>query len=306
MESNELELLKECRLCIRDCGVNRLEGKTGVCRSTSDIVIARAALHKWEEPCISGTKGSGAVFFSNCNFRCVFCQNHEISQENKGKIISIERLSEIFLELQDQGANNINLVTPTHFVPQIIEALKIAKSKGLNLPVVYNTNGYDTVETIKLLNGIVDVYLPDFKYFNDKYATKYSFAPNYSKNVVEVIREMVNQVGKPQFNEDGIMIKGVIVRHLMLPGLLFDSKKVIDCIYSNFKDSVYISIMNQYIPMHKACNYPEINKSLNPKHYDSLIDYALSIGVKNGFIQESGTNDMAFIPPFNFEGVDHD
>ena len=306
MESNELELLKECRLCIRDCGVNRLEGKTGVCRSTSDIVIARAALHKWEEPCISGTKGSGAVFFSNCNFRCVFCQNHEISQEHKGKIISIERLSEIFLELQDQGANNINLVTPTHFVPQIIEALKIAKSKGLNLPVVYNTNGYDTVETIKLLNGIVDVYLPDFKYFNDKYATKYSFAPNYSKNVVEVIREMVNQVGKPQFNEDGIMIKGVIVRHLMLPGLLFDSKKVIDCIYSNFKDSVYISIMNQYIPMHKACNYPEINKSLNPKHYDSLIDYALSIGVKNGFIQESGTNDMAFIPPFNFEGVDHD
>lgn len=306
MESNELKLLKECRLCVRDCGVNRLEGKTGVCRSTSDIVIARAALHKWEEPCISGTKGSGAVFFSNCNFRCVFCQNHEISQEHKGKIISIERLSEIFLELQDQGANNINLVTPTHFVPQIIEALKIAKSKGLNLPVVYNTNGYDTVETIKLLNGIVDVYLPDFKYFNDKYATKYSFAPNYSKNVVEVIREMVNQVGKPQFNEDGIMIKGVIVRHLMLPGLLFDSKKVIDCIYSNFKDSVYISIMNQYIPMHKACNYPEINKSLNPKHYDSLIDYALSIGVKNGFIQESGTNDMAFIPPFNFEGVDHD
>ena len=306
MESNELELLKECRLCIRDCGVNRLEGKTGVCRSTSDIVIARAALHKWEEPCISGTKGSGAVFFSNCNFRCVFCQNHEISQENKGKIISIERLSEIFLELQDQGANNINLVTPTHFVPQIIEALKIAKSKGLNLPVVYNTNGYDTVETIKLLNGIVDVYLPDFKYFNDKYAAKYSFAPNYSKNVVEVIREMVNQAGKPQFNEDGIMIKGVIVRHLMLPGLLFDSKKVIDCIYNNFKDSVYISIMNQYIPMHKACNYPEINKSLNPKHYDSLIDYALSIGVKNGFIQESGTNDMAFIPPFNFEGVDHD
>lgn len=306
MESNELKLLKECRLCVRDCGVNRLEGKTGVCRSTSDIVIARAALHKWEEPCISDTKGSGAVFFSNCNFRCVFCQNHEISQEHKGKIISIERLSEIFLELQDQGANNINLVTPTHFVPQIIEALKIAKSKGLNLPVVYNTNGYDTVETIKLLNGIVDVYLPDFKYFNDKYATKYSFAPNYSKNVVEVIREMVNQVGKPQFNEDGIMIKGVIVRHLMLPGLLFDSKKVIDCIYSNFKDSVYISIMNQYIPMHKACNYPEINKSLNPKHYDSLIDYALSIGVKNGFIQESGTNDMAFIPPFNFEGVDHD
>lgn len=306
MESNELELLKECRLCIRDCGVNRLEGKTGVCRSTSDIVIARAALHKWEEPCISGTKGSGAVFFSNCNFRCVFCQNHEISQENKGKIISIERLGEIFLELQDQGANNINLVTPTHFVPQIIEALKIAKSKGLNLPVVYNTNGYDTVETIKLLNGIVDVYLPDFKYFNDKYAAKYSFAPNYSKNVVEVIREMVNQAGKPQFNEDGIMIKGVIVRHLMLPGLLFDSKKVIDCIYNNFKDSVYISIMNQYIPMHKACNYPEINKSLNPKHYDSLIDYALSIGVKNGFIQENGTNDISFIPPFNFEGVDHD
>lgn len=297
------ELLKNCKLCLRNCNVDRTNGKTGVCSSTSDIVIARAALHKWEEPCISGTKGSGAVFFSNCNFRCVFCQNHEISQEHKGKVVSIERLSEIFLELQKQGANNINLVTPTHFVPQIIEALKISKAKGLNIPIVYNTNGYDSLETIKLLKGYIDIYLPDFKYFNDKYAKKYSLAPNYSENVVKIIKEMISQVGEPEFNEDGIMTKGVIVRHLMLPGLLFDSKKVIDCIYNNFHDSVYISIMNQYIPMHKACNYPEINKPLNEEHYDCLIDYALNIGVKNGFIQESGTNDMSFIPPFNFEGI---
>lgn len=300
---NTKEILKSCSLCIRNCKVNRLENHLGFCKSGYSIDVARAALHHWEEPCLSGENGSGTVFFSHCNFRCVFCQNHEISQENKGKPISIERLSEIFLELQEKGAHNINLVTPTHYVPQIIEALTIAKSNGLNLPIVYNTNGYDSLETIKSLKGYIDIYLPDYKYFNEKYAIKYSKAPNYSNNLKELIKEMVLQVGTPKFDENGLMIKGVIIRHLMLPGLLFDSKKVIDDIYINFKDNVFISIMNQYTPMNNASNYPEINKPLNPKHYDSLIDYALSIGVTQGFIQDTGTNTEAYVPNFNNEGV---
>lgn len=299
---NNLNMLKQCNLCTRNCNINRLN-TLGFCRASADIKVARAKLHFWEEPCVSGEKGSGTVFFSYCNLRCVFCQNHEISHEANGKEISIERLSEIFLELQAEGANNINLVTPTHYVPQIIEALKMAKTKGLLLPIVYNTNGYDSLDTIKALNGYIDIYLPDFKYFSDKYALKYSKAKGYAKNVLEILKEMLSQVGPAKFDENGIIQKGVIVRHLMLPGLLFDSKKVIDCIYSNFKDDVYISIMNQYTPLNKALNYPEINKTLNPKHYDSLIDYALNLGVKNGFIQEDGTNSKAFVPSFKNEGV---
>lgn len=300
---NVNNVLDNCSLCMRKCNVNRNEGKLGVCRSNNKVFIARAALHKWEEPCISGSVGSGAVFFSNCNFRCVFCQNHEISQEGKGKEVTIDHLSDIFLDLQCQGAHNINLVTPTHYVPQIIEALTIAKSKGLNIPIVYNTNGYDTLETIKMLDGLIDIYLPDFKYFNDKYSIKYSGAPNYKDNLLIILKEMVRQTKSLEFDENGIMKSGVIVRHLMIPGLLFDSKKIIDCIYNTFKDSVYISIMNQYIPLFNACKFPEINKTLNPKHYESLIEYAVNIGVKNGFIQEEGSNDMSFIPPFNFEGI---
>lgn len=300
---NYIKLLENCNLCMRNCNVNRNNGARGICNSTNSIRIARAALHFWEEPCISGEKGSGTVFFSNCNLKCVFCQNYKISSEGFGREITIERLSEIFLELQDKGANNINLVTPTHFVPQIIEALKIAKNKGLDLPIIYNTNSIDSLDTIKALNGYIDVYLPDFKYFEDKYALKYSKIKGYSENVLEIIEEMVRQVGDPKFNKDGIIQKGVIVRHLLLPGLLFDSKKIIDAIYKKFGDSVYISLMNQYTPMYNAKMYPEINKSINEKTYDSLIDYALSIGVKNGFIQESGSNSEEFVPDFNNEGV---
>ena len=288
---------------MRNCNVNRNKGVKGLCNSTNNIRIARAALHFWEEPCISGENGSGTVFFSNCNLKCVFCQNYEISSEGFGKEITIDRLADIFIELQEKGANNINLVTPTHFVPQIIEALKIAKNNGLDLPIVYNTNSIDTLDTIKALNGYIDVYLPDFKYFEDKYSMKYSKIKGYSKNVIDVIDEMIKQVGAPKFNKDGIIEKGVIVRHLLLPGLLFDSKKVVDAIYNNFGDNVYISLMNQYTPMHNAKMYPEINKSINEKTYDVLIDYALSIGIKNGFIQESGTNSKEFVPDFNNEGV---
>lgn len=323
--NNGLSMLNECKLCKRDCKVNRNNNKIGFCNASNKVMVARAALHLWEEPPVSEGSGSGTVFFSHCNFKCVFCQNHDISQgytqntstsltntNNQnlacessvtGIEISIERLSEIFLELQKQGANNINLVTPTHYVPQIIEALKVSKSNGLNIPILYNTNSYDSIETIKALNGYIDVYLPDFKYFNDKYAIKYSKVNHYATNAIDVIDEMLKQVGTPKFNEKGHIIKGVIVRHLMLPGLLFDSKKIIDLLYNRYKDNIYISLMNQYVPMFKACDYPEINKTLNTKHYDCLINYALDIGVKNGFIQDEGSNIKDFIPSFNLEGV---
>ncbi len=232
---------------------------------------------------------------------CVFCQNHEISQDFKGLEISIERLAEIFLELQEKGAENINLVTPTHYSVQILESLKIAKEKGLSIPILYNTNGYDSLETIKLLDGYIDVYLPDFKYFKDDYALKYSKIKNYKDNLIPILDEMFRQVGSPKFSKEGKLLKGMIIRHLMLSGLLFDSKKVIDTIFSKFGDDVYISIMNQYTPMNKSCEYPEINKPLNPKHYESLIDYAASLGVKNAFIQESGTNSRPMFPLLNMK-----
>ena len=296
-------ILNKCTLCIRNCKVDRNNNQLGFCNSNNKLKVARAALHYWEEPCISGENGSGTVFFSNCNLKCVFCQNYEISSNGNGKEISIERLAEIFLELQDKKANNINLVTPTHFVPQIIKAIDLARNNGLTLPIVYNTNSIDNIDTIKALRGYIDIYLPDFKYMDDKYSMKYSKIMNYSSNVIEIIKEMLDQVGSPKFNDSGLMQKGVIVRHLMLPGLLFDSKKVIDSIYSNFGDNVYISIMNQYTPMFKACDYPEINKPLNQKTYNTLIDYAIDIGIKNGFIQEEGTCSESFVPFFNNEGV---
>jgi Uncharacterized Fe-S protein PflX, homolog of pyruvate formate lyase activating proteins len=300
---NSLDMLNNCNLCYRQCNVDRNNNVLGYCKAGKNLKVARAALHLWEEPCVSGENGSGTVFFSHCNFSCVFCQNHEISQEYLGKEITIERLSEIFLELQAQAANNINLVTPTHYIPQIIEAIKISKNKGLSIPILYNTNGYDTLDSIKALRGFIDVYLPDFKYYDDKYAIKYSKINNYKENLIPVLKEMYDQVGEVKFDENGIIQKGMIIRHLMLPSLLFDSKKVIDTIYATFNDKVYISIMNQYTPMHKSCDFPEINKPLNPKHYDSLVDYALSIGVTNGFIQEEGSSSKAFVPSFLNEGV---
>lgn len=293
---------KKCNLCIRNCNVDR-DINLGVCQANNHLKVARAQLHFWEEPCISSKNGSGTVFFSHCNLKCVFCQNHCISQEFNGKTISIERLAAIFLELEKQGANNINLVTPTHYVPQIIKSIKIARNNNLTLPILYNTNSIDSLETIKALDGLVDVYLPDFKYFDDKYALEYSKINNYRENALNVIKEMVRQVGAPSFNDNGIIQKGVIVRHLLLPGLLFDSKKVIDLLYNTFHDDIYISLMNQYVPMHNAYKYPKINSKLNPKHYDSIIDYALSIGVKNGFIQGEGANTTDFVPSFKNEGV---
>ena len=298
-----MELLSNCHLCPRNCGVNRLIGEKGFCGAGKDVKIARVSLHYFEEPCISGKNGSGTVFFSNCSLRCVFCQNHKISQSTIGKEISIDRLSDIFLELQNKNAHNINLVTPTHYAVQIKEAIEKAKSKGLNIPIVYNSSGYETTSTIKLLKNSIDVYIPDFKYFNNKYALKYSSAPNYFNYAKESINEMISQVGQAKFNEEGLITKGVIIRHMMLPGLLFDSKKIIDYISKNFGDIVYLSIMNQYTPMHNASEYAEINKTLNPKHYDALISYALNKGITKGFIQEEGTSSEEFVPEFDLRGV---
>ncbi|MBU3810953.1 MAG: radical SAM protein [Candidatus Niameybacter stercoravium] len=297
-------LLKQCTLCPRECKVNRLEGQLGFCRADGQVEIARAALHYWEEPCLSGEKGSGTIFFSHCTLGCVFCQNYEISTMGKGKVISIERLADICLELQAKGAYNINFVTPTHYTIQIIEAIKLARAKGLHLPIVYNTSGYEKVETLKRLEGYVDIYLPDFKYFKSSYGKKYSRASRYSDYAKAAIQEMVRQVGTAYFNEAGMMVKGVIVRHLMLPGLLFDSKHIVEYLYKTYKDQIYISLMNQYTPLKHVAKYPELNRPLSPKHYDYMVDYALAIGIENGFIQEGETNKESFIPPFNEEGVE--
>lgn len=298
-----MELLRNCKLCPRNCGANRIDGQVGFCNSGSGVKVARVSLHHWEEPCLSGENGSGTVFFSECNLKCVFCQNHSISHKGIGKEISVERLAEIFVEQQNRGAHNINLVTPTHFIPQIIEAIKLARINGLTLPIVYNSNGYENVEAIRALEGYIDVYLPDLKYYDDKYAIRYSHAPNYFNTASKAILEMFRQVGSPCFDDNGIMTRGVIIRHLMLPALLFDSKKVMDFIWNTFKDEVYISIMNQYTPANKVDKYPEINKPLNQKHYESLIEYCLSLGIKKAFIQEEGTVSESFIPDFDLRGV---
>lgn len=291
--------LEACKLCPRECGINRKEGKLGFCQASDRVKIARVALHHWEEPCISGSRGSGTVFFSHCTLKCVFCQNYDISTQGNGKEITVEELANQFLKLQKEGAHNINLVTPTHYVVQIIHALKIARAKGLEIPIVYNSSGYEKRETIKLLEGYIDIYLPDFKYFKDRYAIKYSKTPKYLEYVKGAIEEMIQQVGIPRFNEQGIIQKGVMIRHLMLPGLLFDTKKIIEYVFHTYGDRVYLSLMNQYTPLEHVKKYPEINRKINANHYDYMVEYAIKLGIENGFIQEGDTAIESFIPPFN-------
>lgn len=288
----------ECNLCPRNCMVDRIK-QTGFCRAPDKIRIARSNLHYWEEPCISGENGSGTVFFSFCPLKCVFCQNYKLSHENIGYEVSIEKLANIFLDLQSQKAHNINLVTPTHYVPQIIEALKIAKKSGLTIPIVYNTSGYETVETIKMLSGHIDIYLPDFKYYSNELAKKYSFAPNYFEIATKALKEMFNQVGEFSFDENGILKKGMIVRHLILPNQVEDSKNVISHLYNLFKDKIYISIMNQYTPLPHVIKYPELNRKITDKEYNEVVDFAISIGIENAFIQEGDTAKESFIPEFS-------
>ncbi len=295
-----------CTLCPRNCRIDRTMGETGVCGQTENLKVARAALHYWEEPCISGEQGSGAVFFSGCALHCVFCQNADIANGTAGKEITRERLAEIFLELQQKGANNINLVTPGHFAPQIVWALERAKRQGLTVPIVYNTSSYENVDTIKSLEGLVDIYLPDFKYMDAKLSAKYSHAPDYSEVAKVVIAEMVRQTGSAEFfdgDEEGLMKQGTIVRHLLLPGCVQDSKAVIRYLYETYGDRIYISIMNQFTPLASVEKYPEINRRVTEMEYDEVVDYAIGLGVEHGFIQEGGTAEESFIPQFDGEGV---
>lgn len=292
--------LENCILCPRNCHVNRLAGQRGRCHETADLVAARAALHMWEEPCISGNVGSGAVFFSGCSMGCIFCQNHNIAEAKTGKKITIERLAEIFLELQHQGAANINLVTPTHYVPQIVEALKTAKEDGLVLPVVYNTSGYEKPETIQMLEGFVDVYLPDFKYMEPELAEEYSHAADYPEYAKASLKEMVRQTGKIQINKDtGMIQKGVIVRHLVLPGHVKNSKAALKYLLETYKDQILISIMNQYTPMPQVADNPLLGRKVTKREYDKVVDYALELGMEDGFIQEGEAAKESFIPEFD-------
>ena len=295
-------MLNSCNLCPRNCNVNRNNNEIGYCGASNQMVIAKAYLHMWEEPCISGSVGSGTIFFSYCNLRCIFCQNYDISTLHKGNIVSVNRLKEICLELQEKGALNINLVTPTHYVPLIVEALKLAKKEGLTIPIIYNTSSYENISTIKLLEGIVDVYLPDLKYYDDIYGIKYSNCNNYFKYASRAIEEMYKQVGKCVFDNNGIIKKGVIVRHLMLPDNIEDSKNIINYLYNKYKDNIYISIMNQYTPLRKL-EYNNLNRKVSDTEYDELINYAYDLGIRNAYIQEGETQKESFIPDFNNEGI---
>lgn len=346
METTSTDIrMRSCMLCPRRCGVDRTQGEKGVCGQTDELRVARAALHMWEEPCISGSRGSGAVFFSGCALHCVFCQNHAIADGAAGKSITVGRLAEIFLELQAQGANNINLVTAGHFTPQVMKALDLAKRQGLTLPVIYNTSAYEEAETIRSLEGYVDVYLPDLKYVDPILSRKYSHASNYFEKAGAAIAEMVRQTGEMKFvlemetagsqavedrgklagsqatrgqketmgvaeyqrrSEQGeslLMTRGVIVRHLLLPGCTEDSKRVLDYLLDTYGDRIFISIMNQYTPLPHVAAYPELNRRVTNREYNAVIDYALERGLENGFIQEGETAEESFIPEFDNFGV---
>ena len=295
--------MDKCNLCPRECNVNRTNGEKGICSVTgSGIVGARAALHMWEEPCISGENGSGTVFFSGCPLRCVYCQNYYIANGTTGSEISKERLAEIFLELQEKNAENINLVTPTHYTPEIIWAVKRAREQGLHLPIVYNCSGYEKVETLKLLEGIVDIYLTDFKYMDKEVAKRYSRAENYPEIAKATLTEMVRQCGEAEFDNRGMMKRGIIVRHLLLPGQMKNAKDVVQYVYETYGDQVFLSLMNQYTPLPHVEKYPELNRRITEEEYDELVDYAIELGVENGFIQEGETAEESFIPEFNEEG----
>lgn len=292
------DMLSKCTICPHMCKINRNLNQVGRCKSTNKVKIALVSLHHYEEPCISGQNGSGTVFFSNCNLSCVYCQNYKISQEGKGYEITIEDLANIFLEQQRKNAHNINLVTPTMYVPQIIEAIKLAKAKGLTLPIIYNSNGYENIETIKLLNGYIDVYLPDLKYYDDAIAKKYSKINNYFENASRAIQEMYFQVGLPKFNKNGIIEKGLIIRHLVLPNNIDNSKKVLLWIKENMPKDVYISLMAQYFPTYKAKEIPELNRKLTQDEFTGIKEYFDSLNFANGYFQELGEHEEEYVPEF--------
>lgn len=294
-----LEKMKKCEICPHNCKVNRLEGEVGRCKCSDKIKIALASVHHFEEPCISGKNGSGTVFFSNCNLSCMFCQNYEISQEGKGIEISIDELADIFIKQQEKGVHNINLVTPTMYVYQIIEAIKIARGKGLNIPIIYNSNGYENVQTIKDLNGYIDVYLPDLKYYDNELGIKYSGINNYFEYSSKAIFEMYNQVGSPKFDKDGNIIKGLMIRHLVLPNNINNSKKVLNWIKENINEDVYINIMAQYFPTYKAKEIKELNRKLSKKEYEEIENYVFELDIKNGYMQALGEHEEEYVPDFD-------
>ena len=297
-------LMQDCTLCPRRCHADRWHGQTGFCGQTALLTAARAALHFWEEPCISGSAGSGTVFFSGCNLQCAFCQNHSIALGESGQTVSLERLCQIFLELQEKGACNINLVTPSHYIPQICFSLRQAKANGLSIPVVYNTSSYEEVSSLRLLEGLVDIYLPDLKYFSGELSGRFSHAADYFEKACAAISEMYRQTGHPVFDKDtGLMKRGMIVRHLLLPGQTKDSKKVLRYLHETYGDNIYISIMNQYTPLPHVAHIPELNRKVTDAEYQRVLSFAEKIGISQGYMQEGEAASESFIPDFNGEGL---
>ena len=288
--------LEKCEICPHECGINRTKKQIGRCKSTDKIKIALYSIHKFEEPCISGGNGSGTVFFSNCNLNCIYCQNYEISQEGKGKEISVEELADIFIKQQNRKAENINLVTPTSYTLQIIEAIKIAKKRGLNIPIIYNTNGYEKVETLKLLEGYVDVYLPDLKYYDDELGKKYSKVDKYFEIAVKAIKEMYRQVGSPKLDERGMIKSGLMIRHLVLPNNIENSKKILKWIKENIDENVYVDIMAQYFPTYKAKESKDLNRKLTKEEYKEIEEYVYDLNIKNGYMQDLGEHEEEYVP----------
>lgn len=293
-----------CTLCPRRCGVNRADGIRGVCKSGARISVARASLHMWEEPCLSHTNGSGTVFFTGCNLGCVYCQNEKISRGNTGKEVSPERLSEIFFALKDEGAHNINLVTPTHFLPEILQAVARAKKQNIGIPFVYNCGGYESEDALKQADGLIDIYLPDFKYMDESLAARYSNAPDYPSVAKKALAEMVRQQPECVFKEDGLIKRGVIVRHLLLPGALKNAKAVLNYLYTTYKNQIYISVMNQFTPTANLAFVPELARRVTAREYDALVAYAVSLGITQAFVQEGDTADESFIPEFDLRGIE--
>lgn len=293
-----LEGLKRCSLCPKQCNVNRLEGQKGKCKASDKVQVALVSLHQFEEPCISGENGSGTIFFSHCNFQCIFCQNYEISQQGIGEEITIERLANLFLRQQERGANNINLVTPVMYVYHIIEAIKIARSQGLHIPIIYNSNGYETMETLQLLEGYIDVYLPDLKYYQDSLAKKYSGVDEYFSIATRAIQEMDRQVGRPVFNEQGIIQRGMIIRHLILPNYIENTKHILKWIKQNMPQDTYVSIMAQYFPTYQAKQTEKLNRKITKKEYKKVEDYLYLLDIKNGYMQDLGKHEEEYVPKF--------
>lgn len=294
-----MDYFNKCTICPHKCGIDR-SNNIGRCKATDKIKIALYSIHNFEEPCISGENGSGTIFFSNCNMNCVYCQNYEISQLGKGKEITIDELANIMIEQQEKGVQNINLVTPTSYSLHIIEAIKIARRNGLNIPIVYNTNGYESVETLKLLDGFIDIYLPDLKYYKNELAQKYSKVNNYFEIATQAIKEMYRQVGAPVLDEKGVMKKGLMIRHLILPNEVENSKKILSWIKANMDNNVYISIMAQYFPTYKAKEIEKLSRKITQEEYNEVEEYLYNLDLENGYIQELGEHEEEYVPKWEF------